>query len=174
MFDIINGNLQEVVDRLRPLEQVPAQVQDTLYATLRTRDHCLAALRALEQEAEQLSAVRADLAKLSAGQEEFRDLQFRGNRTLLDILEEQRQIKEDQRQQNECLKRIEEALRALHAGDPDRAEAIFARESAAQPASAALAVAEAAAQVAGHDFVGAAKALRRRRVCVRATRNSTR
>jgi len=161
MFDILNGDLQEIVEHLRHLEQVPDIAKKTLYATLRTEEHCFAAARALQAQAMQLSAVDAELRKLSAGQEEFRDLQRRSYDTMLDYIEEQRQQNVSPSQLNERLKRMEEALQALHAGQRDGAEAMLAQQSAAQPESAALAIAEAAAQAANNDFVPAAKSLAR-------------
>ncbi len=174
MFDIMLGDLQGVVEHLRHLEQVPKIAQDTLYSALRTEEHCFAAARALQAQATQLSAVRGELARLSAGQEDLRDLQLRSYKTMLDCIEEQRRENVAPSQLNERLKRIEEAVLADRRGDHDRAAALFSREGAARPAWSALAVAEAAAQAAGHRFVPAAKSLARAAVCAPATPNSPR
>ncbi len=127
MFDAMLGDLQDVVEHLRRLEDVPDLARKTLVTALRNEEHCLAAARAIQEQATQLSGVRADLARLSAGQEELCDLQRRNYGTLLDYIEEQRQHNVSPRDLNERLIRIEEALIAGRSGDHQRAEASFAQ-----------------------------------------------
>ncbi len=161
MFDLMLGDMQDVVEHLRRLEDVPDLARKTLYAALRSEEHCLAAAKGIAEQVSQLSAVRADLAKLSAGQDDLRDLQRRNLGTLLDYIEEQRQHNVAPGQLNERLKQIEQALLAGRSGAHERAEAVLVQMSAAQPDSAVLAVAEAAEQAAGHNFVRAAPTLAR-------------
>ena len=161
MFDLMLGDMQDVVEHLRRLEDVPDLARKTLYSALRNEEHCFAAAKALNQQAELLSAVRADQARQSAGMEDLRDLLVRRDGTILDFIEEQRQHNVALGQLIERLKPIEQAFQAGRSGDHERAEAIFVHLSAAQPESAALAVAEAAVQAVGHDFVGVARSLAR-------------
>jgi formylglycine-generating enzyme required for sulfatase activity len=159
MFDRMLDDMQDVVEHLRRLEDVPDLARKTLYAALRSEEHCLAAAEGIAEQAVQLSTVRADLAKLSAGQDDLRDLQRRNLGTLLDYIEEQREHNVAPSQLNDRLKQIEQALVASRRGEHDRAEAVFVQMSAAQPESATLAVAEAAAQAAAHQFARAANTL---------------
>ncbi len=127
MFDRMLGDMQDIVEHLRRLEDVPDLARKTLYAALRNDEHCLAAAKGIAEQAVQLSAVSSDLAKLSAGQDDLRDLQRRSLSTLLDYVEEQRQHDVSPSQLNERLKQIEQALLAGRHGDHDRAEAVFVK-----------------------------------------------
>jgi serine/threonine protein kinase len=161
MFDVLLGDMKDVVEKLKPLEAVPEIAKETLRTALATEKHCLAAAMAIRAQGMQLSAVQAELKKLSAGQEELLDLQRRFYGSHLDYIEEQRQHNVAPSQLNERLKKMEEAIFANWHGDHERAETISAQMSQDQPDSAVLAVAEAATQASGHNFVGAARSLTR-------------
>jgi hypothetical protein len=86
IFDLLLGDMQDVVEQLRRLEKVPDLAKKTLYRELRDNERCFAAARAIEEQVAQLSGVRAQLAKLSVGQEGLRDLQRRHLGTMLDFI----------------------------------------------------------------------------------------
>ncbi len=93
------------------------------------------------------------------------ELQVRGDRVLLDFMEEQSAHNQEQRVLNQAndekLHRIEVALAARQRGEHEHAEAIYFQMSREQPEAVVLAVAVAASQTAGNNFVGAAKSLER-------------
>ncbi len=91
MFDLLLGDMQDVVEHLRRLEDVPDLARKTLYSALRNEEHCFAAATALNQQAELLSTMRADQARQSAGMEDLRNLLVRLDGTILDFIAEQRQ-----------------------------------------------------------------------------------
>src|ERR1700676_4175516 len=99
-----------------------------------------------------MSAVQAELKKLTAGQEDLIGLQRRLFASHLDYLQEQRQHHVAPEQLDERMKRIEEFIFASRRGDHARAESLSAALSREQPASAVLAVALGASQAADQDF----------------------
>lgn len=161
MFDFLLGDLKDVVEKLTHLEAVPETARETLRTALATEKHCLAAAQRIRGLGWQLSAVQAELKKLSAGQLELLDLQRRFFGAHLDYIEEQRQHNVSPNQLDARLKKMEELIRAARHGDHARAETLSAELTQAQPVSAVLAVAEAATQASGHNFVGAAQSLSR-------------
>jgi hypothetical protein len=140
---------------------VPELAAKTLRTALSNEQHLLDAAKAIRAQGLQLDAVQAGLEKLSAGQEDLLELQRRFFGSHLDYIEEQRLHHVAPSQLNERLKKMEDAIFAGWRGDHESAESISAALSQAQPESAVLAVAEAATQAAGHNFVGAAQALTR-------------
>jgi formylglycine-generating enzyme required for sulfatase activity len=158
MFDMLLGDLQGVVEKLKGLEHVPQDARQTLVAALRTEKRCLAAMAAIEAQGEQLSALRASMDRLCAGQEGLRELHERGNGVVLDFIEEQRarNIAND-----EQLKRIEDAVLARARGEHHREEEIYSNLCREIPDSAVLAVAAGSSEAAMYNFVGAAATLKR-------------
>ncbi len=168
MFDLTLGDLQEIVEQLRLLEDVPDLARKTLARTLALEPRCLAAAKALQEQAIQLSSMQTELKRLATGQEDLRDIYERLCGTLVDYLEEQRLYNVSPAELDGRLGRMEadiqaikEAIQAVLGRAPDRAEAIFAELTSKQPKSAVLAVAEAASLAASHSFDRAAKTLAR-------------
>jgi type II secretory pathway component PulF len=161
MFDVLLGDLRGVVETLKGLERLPDEGRKTLAAALRAEGRSLEAVKAIREQVLQLSAVKAELARLAAGQEGLLELQRRFYGSHLDFLEEQRRFNVSPGQLDQRLRVIEEFIRAGRGGDPGRAEAVSVALSREQPASAVLAVAVAASQAAGHRFLDAAQSLER-------------
>ena len=115
MFDVLLGDMNDVVERLKDLEAVPETAKKTLRSAVATEKHCLTAAKVLRALGLQISAVQAELEKQSAqlamllsGQKISLELQGRFYASHLDYIEEQRQHNVAPEQLNERLKKMEE------------------------------------------------------------------
>jgi formylglycine-generating enzyme required for sulfatase activity len=157
MLDLLRDDLQKVMDKLVPLEQLPEKAREALHAALAAEEQSRQAALRLQELGLQVSVMEEHMLKLVGGQRELLGLVKKLYQMQFDYLREEQAQRVAPQQLNERLARMETALCQLLAGQTEQVEVTLGRMRLDEPKSAALAAGLAVAQNIGGNMGAAAK-----------------
>jgi formylglycine-generating enzyme required for sulfatase activity len=159
-LDVLLGGMEAQMAKLARLEQTPDIAREILDLALATDDACRKSARMLEQCVSRFDRVARQQDRLVAGMEEARPL-IQRMAGVSDYIDELKAAGCTPQRFGRLFDLFEKALSAFAAQRFGEAERLLSQADAEQPNCGAVAVALAATQTAGHQFIRAEATLAR-------------